>query len=232
MISVIVPTYNEEKMIGRCLRSLNEQTLPRSEYEIIVVDGNSKDRTREIASALADKVMIQKSPRVGGARNDGVLASEGEIVATTDADCICPPNWLERIRENFERDRIVQLYGPVFPIEYTMRNRLSLGLINLCAAVAYHTGALHYTLGCNSAFDREAFIRAGMYRCIDAGDDLEIALRMKRLGRVKRDPELRVGFSMRRYEQFGTLKSLYEWAYIVAKGGNSETVSYSRREYR
>jgi hypothetical protein len=71
-----------------------------------------------------------------------------------------------------------------------------------------------------------------MYRCIDAGDDLEIALRMKRYGRVRFDSRLRVGFSMRRYQQFGTLKSLYEWLYIVTKGGESDKYSYSRREYK
>ena len=48
MISVIVPTYNEEKGITACLKSLCSQTLPREEYEIIVVDGNSSDRTREL----------------------------------------------------------------------------------------------------------------------------------------------------------------------------------------
>ncbi|HNL86302.1 MAG TPA: glycosyltransferase, partial [Methanoregulaceae archaeon] len=48
MISVIVPAYNEEKNIGMCLQSLSRQTIPRDSYEIIVVDGGSKDRTREI----------------------------------------------------------------------------------------------------------------------------------------------------------------------------------------
>ncbi|HPD51509.1 MAG TPA: glycosyltransferase family 2 protein, partial [Methanoculleus sp.] len=71
MISVVVPTYNEEQNIERCLRSLADQTVPRKNYEIIVVDGNSKDRTRDLAEPLADQVFIQTSKRVGGARNDG-----------------------------------------------------------------------------------------------------------------------------------------------------------------
>ncbi len=71
-----------------------------------------------------------------------------------------------------------------------------------------------------------------MYRTVDAGDDLEIARRMKDLGRVKFENRMRVVFSMRRYEQFGTLKSLYEWVYIVAKGGDSGKHSYSKREYK
>ena len=85
MISVVVPTYNEEKNIERCLQSLHSQTIPRESIEIIVVDGDSLDRTREIAEPLADKVIIQTSIGVGGARNDGFNVAEAPLVATTDA---------------------------------------------------------------------------------------------------------------------------------------------------
>ena len=231
MISVVVPAYNEEENITACLESLNCQTLPRAEYEIIVVDGNSKDRTRELAIPLADLVFIQESRRVGGARNDGALRARGEILATTDADCVLPPDWLERIRDDFARYHPVQLYGTVYPREEGLSYRISLALANTFSRIGYHTGILYYTLGCNTAFDRQAFIRAGMYRSVDAGDDLEIALRMKRFGKVLFDPKLRVGFSMRRYRQFGTLRSLYQWIYIVAHGGETSKYSYSRKEY-
>jgi glycosyltransferase involved in cell wall biosynthesis len=232
MISVIIPSYNEEENIVRCLRSLTHQTLSREEFEIIVVDGNSKDRTRELAEPYADCVMIQTSKKVGGARNDGVRAARGSLIATTDADCVCPPTWLSTIKQGFSAPEVVQLYGPVDPIEDGLNYRLSLGAINLLSSGGYHTGILYYTLGCNTAFRKEAFIRAGMYRCIDAGDDLEIALRMKQFGRVLWNREMRIGFSMRRYRQFGTIKSLYEWLYIVAHGGETDKFSYSRREYK
>lgn len=232
MISVIVPTYNEEQNIERCLRSLADQTVPRETYEVIVVDGNSKDRTRELAEPLADVVFIQKSKRVGGARNDGAMAASGEIIATTDADCIIPPDWVERIARNFAEREIVQLYGMVYPIEEGFWNRLSLAGANTFSWVGYHTRTIYFTLGCNTAFDRDAFMEAGMYRCIDAGDDLEIAQRMRKLGKVYLDPGLKVGFSMRRYEQFGTLKSIAEWLYIVLRGGDAGGVTYSQREYK
>ncbi|MDD1662966.1 MAG: glycosyltransferase [Methanomicrobiales archaeon] len=222
MISVVVPAYNEEENITACLESLNCQTLPRAEYEIIVVDGNSKDRTRELAIPLADLVFIQESRRVGGARNDGALRARGEILATTDADCVLPPDWLERIRDDFARYHPVQLYGTVYPREEGLSYRISLALANTFSRIGYHTGILYYTLGCNTAFDRQAFIRAGMYRSVDAGD---------RFGKVLFDPKLRVGFSMRRYRQFGTLRSLYQWIYIVAHGGESSRYSYSRKDY-
>ncbi len=232
MISVIVPTYNEEQNIERCLRSLADQTVPRKDYEIIVVDGNSKDRTRELAGPLADQVFIQKSKRVGGARNDGAMAASGDIIATTDADCILPRDWVQRIGRDFAEREIVQLYGTVYPIEGGFRNQLSLLGANTFSRLGYYTRTIYFTLGCNTAFDLEAFVRAGMYRCIDAGDDLEIAQRMRKLGKVYLDPRLKVGFSMRRYQQFGTLKSVSEWLYIVLHGGDTGGASYSHREYK
>ena len=126
MISVVIPSFNEEERIEQCLVSLTKQDLPRSEYEIIVVDGGSKDKTREIAEKYADLVFIQTSPKVGGARNDGALRAKGDIIATTDSDTILPPDWLMRIKENFTDPEVVMLYGPVWPIESTIKNRLYL----------------------------------------------------------------------------------------------------------
>jgi glycosyltransferase involved in cell wall biosynthesis len=233
MISVVVPAYNEEQNIAICLESLCRQTLPRDQYEIIVVDGGSKDRTREIAARYADMVFIQTSKKVGGARNDGALKAKGEILATTDADCIIPEDWLGVITAGFERNLdVIQLFGPVDPKEGGIKNHFFLALANTFSRFGYYSGLFYYTLGCNSAFRKEAFIRAGMYACIDAGDDLEIARRMKDHGRVKFENRMRVTFSMRRYEQFGTLRSLYDWLYIVVHGGESDKKSYTKKDYK
>ena len=231
MISVVVPAYNEEANIAACLGSLNRQTLPRSEYEILVVDGDSGDRTRELAAPLADLVFVQTSERVGGARNDGALRARGEIVAFTDADSVVPPDWLERIRDDFARHHPVVVYGPVYPREDGISHRISLALANAFSRIGYYTGTIHFTLGCNTSFDRQAFLRAGMFRFMDAGEDIEIGTRMKRLGKILFDPKVRVGFSMRRYQQFGAVRSIYQWLYIVAHGGETARYIYSRREY-
>jgi len=71
-----------------------------------------------------------------------------------------------------------------------------------------------------------------MYRCIDAGDDLEIAMRLKDEGRIYFDNGLKVGFSMRRYQKFGRLQSIYEWIYIVSAGGESGKYSYTQKKYK
>jgi glycosyltransferase involved in cell wall biosynthesis len=232
MISVVIPTYNEQENIAQCLVSLRHQTVPRNEYEIIIVDGGSKDQTREIAQKYADLVFIQTSRKVGGARNDGIMVAHGEVVATTDADCIIPPTWLETIKNGFEDNNIVELYGPVYPIEESIKNSISLFFANMFSQLGYYTRMFYYTLGCNTAFRKDVFIRAGMYRCIDAGDDLEISLRIKKFGMVKFDNAMKVGFSMRRYQQYGSLRSLYEWIYIVAHGGEVQKYGYSKKEYK
>jgi glycosyltransferase involved in cell wall biosynthesis len=232
MISVIIPTFNEEENIAQCLVSLSHQNIPRTDYEIIVVDGGSKDATCEIAKKYADQVFTQTSKKVGGARNDGAKAAKGEIVATTDADCILPPDWIKNLAADFKDPRVVQVYGPVYPIEEGIGNRFSLLLANTFARIGYYSKTFFYTLGCNTAFRKDNFFKAGMYRCIDAGDDLEIAMRMKDEGTIYFDNRLRVGFSMRRYQKFGTLRSLYEWVYIVSKGGESEKYSYSQKKYK
>ena len=231
MISVVVPSFNEEENIAQCLVSLSHQTLARSEYEILVVDGGSTDKTCEIARKYADKVFVQTSKKVGGARNDGVIASKGDIIASTDADCILPPDWVERVKKDFADPAVAQVYGPVYPIEDTFGNHFSLLLANTFSRIGYYSRTFYYTLGCNTAFRKDAFLRAGMYRCIDAGDDLEIAMRMKDQGKIRFDGKLKVGFSMRRYQQYGTFKSLYEWLYIVAHGGESQKYAYTQKKY-
>jgi glycosyltransferase involved in cell wall biosynthesis len=231
MISIIIPAYNEGTVIRRCLEALSHQTIPRSSYELIVVDGHSKDNTRAIAAEYADLVFIQDSQRVSGARNDGFIRATHDIVATTDADCIVAPDWVEQILYSFRDPRVVLAFGPVTPIEATPKNRRYVRLFDALMHFGAATRLYYYTLGCNTAFRYEALERAGMYRIMDAGDDLEVARRMRRKGKVVFNRHLRVGFDFRRYEQFCFWKTLCEWYWIVLAGGISKKFSYTRRAY-
>ena len=114
-ISVVIPTYEEEKYIERCLKSLTNQTLSREHYEIIVVDANSKDKTVEIARKYADKVFVVNKRGIAYGRFFGIKNSEGELIYTTDADCYAPKKLLENFYHKFmtlsERKKIVALSG-------------------------------------------------------------------------------------------------------------------------
>lgn len=205
-VSVIVPTYNEEKNIGKCLSALNGQSLPREEFEVIVVDGGSKDGTVKIAENLGAKVMRQASKGVGGARNDGVYASAGDLIATTDADCMPPEVWLENISEAFERDSLIKaLTGPLEPMITenmglldSYNYRMAFKLANLIRSTCYT-----HLCGANSAFRRDAFIEIGGYSSdeLERADDVEIGRRLT--GKKIFDHDVSMKYSLRRIEKVG-----------------------------
>ena len=109
--SVIIPAYNAEHTLARTLKALHHQTVPREEYEIIVVDDGSTDRTGEIAQALADRVLFQENQGPAAARNAGVRAARGDIVLFTDADCEPLPDWLEKMTAPFSDPEVVGTKG-------------------------------------------------------------------------------------------------------------------------
>ena len=212
MISVVVPTYNEEKNIEKCLNAILKQTIPRNNYEIIVVDGDSKDRTREIASDYADQVIIQTSEGVGGARNDGVKVGNGEIIATTDADCEPHSNWLEVIEKNFVRSsNLVALTGILKPFDWNDMNGLEILIYkfffwfsNILLVLFQFFGVFHLC-GANSAFKRDPFLEVGGYLPLAYADDTELFKRIKKTGSVMLDTDMKINYSVRRIKKMGLL---------------------------
>ena len=87
-ISVIVPVRNNEEMIGDCIESLLAQDYPKEDYEIIVVDNNSTDKTTDIIKKYPVKYLHEEKTGRGIARNTAVKTAFGEIIAFTDSDYI------------------------------------------------------------------------------------------------------------------------------------------------
>lgn len=94
-ISVIVPAYNAESTIKECLSALTKQTVPQSDYEIIVVDDGSTDKTSEIAQQFPVVYLREENQGPAMARNLGAQVAKGEIILFTDSDCIPEPDWIE-----------------------------------------------------------------------------------------------------------------------------------------
>lgn len=241
MISIVVPTYNEEKNIERCLKALANQTVPRDQMEIIVVDGDSKDRTREIASELADVVMIQTSEGVGGARNDGFDVAKYDIVATTDADCEPSERWVESILKRFENPEVVAVTGILKPFDWDTMNgleiliyRIVFGASNILLGLFALFGQYHLC-GANSAYKKDTFIEVGGYLPLAYADDVEMFKRIKKKGAVELSGDMWINYSVRRIKKIGLLHYFYLIlkmdTEIMLLGRRPMKGSYARMEY-
>ena len=93
-VSIIVPTYNEEERIDRCLKSINDLKYPKEKIEIIVVDDGSQDNTIDIARKYGVSILRQQHLGCATARNRGVEHAKGEVIAFIDADDVCKEEWL------------------------------------------------------------------------------------------------------------------------------------------
>lgn len=216
-ISVIIPTFNEEEHIAACLKSLQAQTLPRRDFEIIVVDGGSVDKTREIAAAYADKVVRFSEEGVGPARNAGLKIARGAIIATTDADARAPPHWLERIAWHFNGSSegmnppIVAVVGHTVPLEKNLKSMVAHGYMQALQLIATFFGKNPGTPGPNTAARRDVLLEIGGWRDLPYCDDLELSMRLVKKGRLRYDPSLEVAASTRRFEIEGYVKTINLW---------------------
>jgi len=89
IISIIIPTFNQEKFIGRCLRSLLDQSLDRKLYEIIVINDGSKDYTNLALNLFKDEIKLVTNKKNMGlpySLNKGILSSKGRYVVRVDSD--------------------------------------------------------------------------------------------------------------------------------------------------
>lgn len=110
--SVIIPAYNEECTIGTCLEAFEHQTIPRSFYEIIVVDDGSSDNTSERVKKYCHvQLFRQSNAGPAAARNQGALAARGEILLFTDADCEPASDWIEHMARPFTDPEIAGAKG-------------------------------------------------------------------------------------------------------------------------
>lgn len=110
--SVVIPCYNEERLLPKTLESLRSQNTKAS-YEIIVVDNNCTDQSAKIAKQYNARVVTESIPGVCAARQKGTEQAKGEIIVSTDADTSFSSNWLDAIDQTFKKNKkLVALGGP------------------------------------------------------------------------------------------------------------------------
>ena len=111
-LSIIIPTHNSESTIQRCISSLISQSFPREQFEIIVVDDGSKDKTTTLAKeAGADQIIVTEPCFQGKARNIGVQKAKTNYLAFIDSDCEAEDGWIRTIIKELENLQVIG--GPV-----------------------------------------------------------------------------------------------------------------------
>ena len=204
-ISVIIPAFNEEGYLADCLSSAVARFADGA-AEIIVVDNNSTDSTREIVEAFPQVTYVFE-PRKGitRARQRGFDAARGEILAFIDADTRPPNGWIEQIHWYFDRhEDLACLSGPYSFYDLNgLRRLLATGWFTLAQPIYWMTGYL--IVGGNFAIRRDVLERMGGFdTSIEFyGEDVDIAKRAKRHGRVLFSRTFVMPTSGRRMQRLG-----------------------------
>ncbi len=105
--SVVIPAFNEAKVIRQCLQSLRGQSYPESQFEIVVVDNGSSDSTVSISKEYTSKVFVLPRATIAAMRNYGVEQAIGDTYAFLDADCVADRDWLSNAAEALDVEECV-----------------------------------------------------------------------------------------------------------------------------
>lgn len=163
-VSVVVPAWDGGSELATCLEALARLEYPKDRREIIVVDSGSDERTRLVAERYPARYLRERRPGVAFARNAGIEASRGEIVAFTDTDCAVSTRWLRELVPLFADPSAGAVAGAIVPypprtdVERYAARRLSHSQLRPMSHPVRP-----YALTPNLAFRRDVLTRIGMF---------------------------------------------------------------------
>ncbi len=200
-VSVVIPCLNDAAALDACLSSLARQSVPA--LEIVVVDNNSTDDSAAVARRYGARVVFEGEPGIPAAAAAGYDAAAGEIIARCDADCLLPPDWIQRIAQSFAADPdLSALSGPGSFYGFRARVGVVLSVLYLGSYYLAMGSAMgHLPLfGSNLAVRRSAWqeIRSEVHRSDpEMHDDVCLSLHMGQRYVMRFERTLVVGMAPR-----------------------------------
>jgi cellulose synthase/poly-beta-1,6-N-acetylglucosamine synthase-like glycosyltransferase len=206
LVSIIMPCRNEERYISRCLDSIIANDYQKDFLEVLVVDGMSEDRTREIAGAYVDRYpfmrLLDNPQRVQTfATNIGIRKAKGDVVVRMDAHAEYPKNYVSRCVHRLEESSADCVGGQI-----TTRpgsDGVIAGAIALALSHPFGVGNAYFRIGVDElkevdtvpfgCYKKEVFERVGLFNeNLNRTDDIEFNLRLKRAGgKILLAPDIR-----------------------------------------
>jgi GT2 family glycosyltransferase len=216
-ISVIMPVYNAERLLEECLAAL--RASEGADYEILVVDDSSTDRSRDIAAAAGCRV-IPSGGRLGpaGARNCGVAEASGDVLFFVDSDVMVRPDTLRRLAAAFAADEtldgVIAVQAPAMRFRNLCSRYKNLWMYYTYARRAGEDVPLFYTTA--AAIRRDVFVESGGFDLNYTNpnvEDTDFGQKLARLGyRVRVLPDLEVehvkGYDLRSLLRVDFLRSM------------------------
>jgi glycosyltransferase involved in cell wall biosynthesis len=233
MFSIIVPAYNEEGYIARCLQAILALKSRSNVCEVIVVNNASTDWTCEIVAKDFPEVKLIHEPRKGLtiAYNRGAKEARGDILVFVDADMVLQPDHLQKISREFAKDPgLVALSGPYVYRDGGILRQSMVSLVYLFLAMPLELFLNRLlNLGSsiasgNSAIRKEAFEKIGGFdEVLFYGLEADLALRIRRMGKIRFRYSLAAESSVRRLKKEGTVRILFRhiantiWPYFFGR---------------
>ena len=220
IISVIIPTLNEEKLILQTLRQFTPELKNKFSIEVIISDGGSTDRTLEIITngKLADKVVTAVKDRkqsISQGRNAGAKYAEGKYFFFFNADTLInePGLFFSRSMNAFNDNKPAALTCNirVFPRETRLSDKLFHGFYNNYVKCLNAAGMGMGRGECHMVRKETFFNVKGYNEELAAGEDYDLYRRIKKFGKIKFLSDLTVYESPRRYRKFGYGAVLIDW---------------------
>jgi glycosyltransferase involved in cell wall biosynthesis len=202
MVTVVVCSYNGARTLRDCLSSLEDLNYPN--YEVVFIDDGSKDNTQEIMKDFPRvRNIVQKNCGLSVARNVGIAAARGEIVAFTDSDCMADRDWLYFLVHTLLSSHFAAVGGPNISPPATDWIQATVGAAPGSPSHVLLTDTIaEHVPGCNMAYHKWALDLIGgfdpEYR--KAGDDVDVCWRLMQRGHVIGFSPAAVVWHYRRFE--------------------------------
>ncbi len=210
-VTIAIPAYNEEKNIAKTLASFARMN-PKHKTELLVVNNNSKDRTKEILNALGVRTIDESRQSISFARQAGLENAKGKYFLNADADSIYPDGWIDTNVEALKNPAVVCVYGTYSFIPGEKSSRFLLALYEVVTRILFvlrrRKMDFFNVLGFNFAFRRADGLKAGGFNTTrQRWSDGWMAMTLAQSGRIERitDERARVWTSDRRLVYDGGL---------------------------